>query len=322
MSGGAVSVIDLARLKSQEELAAAVKEALQSTGFIFIKNHGMEDEVAAMFPISGLCTLESPANYRLTYSSLSENFFANETEEEKVLSAIGFNIGYLAAGPPPAPTQRLPRLFAQHASTLATFQQKCFDFCQRLLEAFAIAIDLEPNFFSFQHSHDVTSNSILRFLHYPAVPPHTIVDPNRAGAHSDYGSLTLLFQRSAGGEGLQILPSSEPLDSDNWQDVGVVEGALLVNIGDALEFWSGAVFKSTLHRVRLPTPIPEAGIPERFSIAWFNQPSPEAVFRCVVKTSDISENDLERMKRKGATPGVEITSDDHLQARLKATYQL
>ncbi|KAL8283279.1 hypothetical protein RQP46_005689 [Phenoliferia psychrophenolica] len=319
MSGGAVSLIDLSLLKTREELAAAVKGALQTTGFIFITNHGMEKDVEAMFPIS-------------------ENFFANESEEEKRLSAYdknkgldptqpapdlkeGFNTGFVAQGSPPIPTQRLPALMAEHSSTLASFQQKCFDFCQRLLEAFAIAIDLEPTFFTSQHAHDSSTNSILRFLHYPAIPPGSKVSPNRAGAHSDYGSLTLLFQRSEGGKGLQILPSSEPIDSENWQDVGVVDGALLVNIGDALEFWSGALLKSTLHRVRLPTPIPAEGIPERFSMAWFNQPSPEAVFKCVVKTSDISENDLARMIRKGATPGVEITSNDHLQARLRATYQ-
>lgn len=75
------------------------------------------------------------------------------------------------------------------------------------------------------------------------------MDPNRAGAHSDYGSLTLLFQRKSGGEGLQILPPSEPLDSGRWRDTGVVDDALLVNVGDALELWSGARFKSTLHRV-------------------------------------------------------------------------
>jgi hypothetical protein len=92
-------------------------------------------------------------------------------------------------------------------------------------------------------------------------------------SNSDYGSLTLLFQRSNGGEGLQILPSIEAIDSENWKDTGLVDDALLVNIGaprlvhisrrfprhstnaavaagDALELWSGAIFKSTLHRVR------------------------------------------------------------------------
>lgn len=89
----------------------------------------------------------------------------------------------------------------------------------------------------------------MRFLHYPAIPGGANVEPNRAGAHSDYGSLTLLFQRKNGGEGLQILPPSEPLEGGVWRDTGMVDDALLVNVGDALELWSGARFKSTLHRV-------------------------------------------------------------------------
>ena len=53
MSGGAVSLIDLATLHTREDLAQAVKVALQTTGFIFITNHGLEKEVNALFPIAG-----------------------------------------------------------------------------------------------------------------------------------------------------------------------------------------------------------------------------------------------------------------------------
>jgi hypothetical protein len=165
---------------------------------------------------------------------------------------------------------------AAHAAELADFQHRCFEFCQRLLIAFAVALDvsrsfvlrqitsimtdtsplaiairvqLPQDFFSSQHHEGPDSRSILRFLHYPAIPGGANVEPNRAGAHSDYGSLTLLFQRKNGGEGLQILPPSEPLEGGVWRDTGMVDDALLVNVGDALELWSGARFKSTLHRV-------------------------------------------------------------------------
>lgn len=113
----------------------------------------------------------------------------------------------------------------------------------------AIRAQLPQDFFSSQHHEGPDSRSILRFLHYPAIPGGANVEPNRAGAHSDYGSLTLLFQRKNGGEGLQILPPSEPLEGGVWRDTGMIDDALLVNVGDALELWSGARFKSTLHRV-------------------------------------------------------------------------
>ncbi|KAM0789297.1 hypothetical protein ACM66B_000137 [Microbotryomycetes sp. NB124-2] len=327
---GVVKLVDMQECLTPESLAAAIKDAMQEQGFLFIKNHGLERQVDQLFAIS-------------------QDFFHNETDDEKQRCAYannrgytnvsqetldpskpapdlkeGFNVGFIESGSPPQPSHPLPSIFATNVDKLCQFQLDCFDFCQRLLEAFAIVLGLEPGFFSRNHVHDKDDVSILRFLHYPEVPAGKQVDPNRAGAHSDYGSLTLLFQRKNGGEGLQILPSTEPIDSPDsaWQDTGLVDDALLVNIGDALELWSGATFKSTLHRVRLPTPLPPQGIPERFSIAWFNQPAPAASLKTVVPTSQITEHDLQRMERKGIKAGTELTASEHLQARLASTYKL
>ncbi|KAK4051331.1 hypothetical protein OIV83_002815 [Microbotryomycetes sp. JL201] len=327
---GVVKLVDIAECPTPEQLAASIKHAMQEQGFLFIKNHGLERQVEDLFAVS-------------------QDFFHNETETEKQRCAYannrgytkvsqetldptkpapdlkeGFNVGFIQPGSPPQPSHPLPSTFAENVAQLCQFQLDCFNFCQRLLEAFAIILDLETSFFTRAHVHDENDVSILRFLHYPEVPAGKQVDPNRAGAHSDYGSLTLLFQRKNGGEGLQILPSTEPIDSPDsaWQDTGLVEGALLVNIGDALELWSGAKFKSTLHRVRLPTPLPQQGIPERFSIAWFNQPAPQASLKTVVPTSQITEHDMQRMERKGVKAGTELTASEHLQARLASTYKL
>ncbi|GAA5826535.1 hypothetical protein JCM11251_002414 [Rhodosporidiobolus azoricus] len=320
MQEGAVPVVDVSRLTSAEELAHAIRGALETVGFLYIVGHGLEEQAEEAFRIS-------------------ENFFLKETEEEKKRCAYVDNRGYTQVSQEildptlPAPdlkegfnagiigSQPLPKLLEQHADKLAAFQKGCFDFCQRLMEAFAVALNLEPTFFTSQHSYDQSSVSILRFLHYPSIPGGAKVEPNRAGAHSDYGSCTLLFQRKDGGEGLQILPSTEPIEGGRWRDAGVVDGALLVNIGDAMELWSGAIFKSTLHRVILPTPIPPQGIAERFSIAWFNQPKPSASLKTVVPVSSISPEDLARMERKGVSPGTEVTANEHLQARLASTYK-
>ncbi|SCV69833.1 BQ2448_1227 [Microbotryum intermedium] len=327
---GVVECIDFAQLRhSSALLAAGLKEAMGKTGFIFIKNHGLEDNVKKMF-------------------HLSETFFRDETMEEKQRTAYqdnrgytrvsqetldptkpeldmkeGFNLAFVSPTDPPHPVQPIPSLLQPHLSSLADFEQSCFDFCQILLRAFAVLLELDENFFTREHAHYEGSKSILRFLHYPRVEKGQACSPNRAGAHSDYGSLTLLFQRSSEGEGLQILPSTEPLDSPNWQNVGLVEDALLVNIGDALELWSGAILKSTLHRVVLPPREEEVeAVEERFSIAWFNQPKPTASLKTVVPVSQISENDLSRMERKGVVAGSDITSAQHLQARLASTYKL
>lgn len=76
----------------------------------------------------------------------------------------------------------------------------------------------------------------------------------RAGAHSDYGSVTLLFQRPSQ-PGLEILAST-----DEWQPVPVTPPGteedssppILVNIGDLLSHWTNGLLKSTVHRVIFP----------------------------------------------------------------------
>lgn len=83
----------------------------------------------------------------------------------------------------------------------------------------------------------------------------------------------------------------EPVDSNNnseystdgqwgWYDAPVPpSGAFLVNVGLAMELWSGGAYKATLHRVVFPTP--KEGTVEdldgRYSIAYFVQPDDEVV---------------------------------------------
>jgi isopenicillin N synthase-like dioxygenase len=44
---------------------------------------------------------------------------------------------------------------------------------------------------------------------------------------------------------------------------------MVVNVGDAMEFWTGGRFKSTLHRVA------EGKGEERWSLVYFDQPDDE-----------------------------------------------
>ena len=63
---------------------------------------------------------------------------------------------------------------------------------------------LEEDFFSSRHQlmfqGDDKNRTIFRSLHYPSLTDSDI-QPGvvRCGAHSDYGSITLLFQDDAGG---------------------------------------------------------------------------------------------------------------------------
>jgi isopenicillin N synthase-like dioxygenase len=88
----------------------------------------------------------------------------------------------------------------------------------------------------------------VRLLHYP--PQRDLDDPNQlgAGAHTDFGAITLLLQDTAGG--LQVLDHSNPSSKEiKWIDVPPHPEAYVVNIGDMLDTWTRGEYKSNVHRV-------------------------------------------------------------------------
>ena len=104
--------------------------------------------------------------------------------------------------------------------------------------------------------------------HYPALDDEPAPDQLRGGAHTDYGSITLLA--TDGVPGLQLQ------DADgSWAPAAAVPGAFHVNTGDMLAHWSGGHWRSTWHRVVPPPGGPP--YPERTSIAYFHSPNADAV---------------------------------------------
>ena len=74
----------------------------------------------------------------------------------------------------------------------------------------------------------------------------------RAGAHTDYGVLTIL---KSGGPGLQAKKDEgNGPEEERWIDIPFVEDAFIINIGDLMQRWTNGKWKSTLHRVLLPSP--------------------------------------------------------------------
>jgi isopenicillin N synthase-like dioxygenase len=139
--------------------------------------------------------------------------------------------------------------------------------CEQLLSLMARGFGMSAD--TFASSID-RHTSALRLLHYPHVEPSSVASGQlRAGAHSDYGTLTLLRQNDAPG-GLEVRGAD-----DEWHQVPAEEGAYVVNIGDALERWTAGRWRSTLHRVQVPSP--DSGPHERQSIAFFHNANWDAV---------------------------------------------
>eukprot|EP01041_Mallomonas_annulata_P006724 gene6724-13621_t len=193
--------------------------------------------------------------------------------------------------------------------TLEDFARKSHDVAQRLLSCFAVALDLPAD--HFEKSHVLTSadsQSTLRLLHYPSVTPQDtgLSDDSqttrvfRAGAHTDWDCLTLLYQRE-GENGLEVCPGTHAL-SGEWTPVEPLEGAITVNIGDMLMRWSDDRLKSTLHRVQYPSVHNKVSCSDRYSIAYFMQADKTAVVQGPL----------------GKYPA--ITAEEYLQMRIRSNY--
>ena len=94
----------------------------------------------------------------------------------------------------------------------------------------------------------------------------------RAGAHTDYGTLTIL--RLDAEPGLQV-----QTPDGSWADVEAPDGALVVNIGDLMQRWSNDRWRSTMHRVVVP---PGRQDQRRLTMPFFYNANWDPRVECIV----------------------------------------
>lgn len=173
------------------------------------------------------------------------------------------------------------------------------DLAARIMRVFATALKLPEDYFKAAISRPI---SALRALNYPeqAIAPKP--GQLRAGAHTDYGSLTILLPQ-AGSGGLEIRdPSGE------WRPVPPVPGAFIINIGDLMALWTNDRWVSTLHRVVNPPPGP-SGSTRRQSFAFFHQPNWDQEIACIPSCLE-----------PGAEPRYEpVLSGPYLMSKFRST---
>lgn len=157
--------------------------------------------------------------------------------------------------------------------TFTSFFSTCYDAELAILEAISLGLGLPSK--KLGQLHAAQSNE-LRLTHYPAVSRGDFSHSTRIAAHTDFGTITLLFQDSVGGLQMEIPPGSGKF-------VDVESGGpheCILNVGDCLHKWTG--LHSARHRVHLPE-LPRGNVQdvvdERYSIAYFGKPDRSASLR-------------------------------------------
>ena len=239
-----------------------VDRAMSDCGFMASSDLGFSDElIARVFEASATFFL-SDAKYKMrsAYLSAEENFgyqaFASEHLDPASPADLKETFTMRNILNATIEENRWPSV--EFKELMQLFFAECLERAFLLQRILAKALNLEEDFFVKFHSGQ---NISLRLLHYPVCSSDEVQDSQLgAGAHTDYGLTTFLFQDSVGG--LEIC------DQDgNWQDVEPDKSVVLINSGDLLERWTNGKYRSTLHRVK-----PMTHGRDRFSIAFFVDP--------------------------------------------------
>jgi isopenicillin N synthase-like dioxygenase len=185
-------------------------------------------------------------------------------------------------------------------TAIELFNRTLFD-ANTVMEAFAEALDLPLDFFRKVHNGEVIT---LRYLHYPLVDTEPDEGQLGAGAHSDYGTVTLLYQDDVGG--LEVMGTDGA-----WHQATYIPDTVVINTGDLMARWTNSKYCSTLHRVR-PRTKSEAKASDRYSIAFFADPD-NATPVSVLPSCQSAENPPKY---------ADTTAGEHIQERIAASLKL
>lgn len=282
-------LIDIAPLYGTDnaawrDVATQIDAACRDWGFFYITGHGIPPEridalLAAAKAFFALPEAEKlkiditrTAHHRGYGAIATEQLDPTQPSDLKETFDMGFHMAAdhpeVLAGKPLRGPNRHPELpgwaplMEQHYADMQAL-------AQTLLRAIALALGIERDFFDARFAEPI---SVFRMIHYP--PRHTArsADQPGAGAHTDYGCVTLLYQDAAGG--LQVRNVH-----GEWIDAPPIPGSFVVNIGDMMARWSNDRYTSTPHRVISPLGV------HRYSMPFFAEPHPDTEISCLPNCS-------------------------------------
>jgi isopenicillin N synthase-like dioxygenase len=295
-------------------VAQQLRAAAMATGFFYIHNHGISaDMLHQQFTLTrALMGLPLATRQALSarHSKTMRGFMAMgaQTLDEHARPDLNecFYCGmayppdhpYVLAGYQTYGGNQWPSELPQAAAQCEIYMQALLALSRRLMQLLALSLDLPETYF------DATSQSpmvTLRMLRYPPHPPDADERTFGAGAHTDWGALTVLAQDEHGG--LEVA-----LPNGSWLAAPPVPGAFIVNLGDMMPRWTNGLYRSSLHRVRNTL----SGGAARYSIPFFYEPDYLARIEAVPGTLAAGDKPLFEP----------CTAGEHLKQMYQKTYAM
>jgi isopenicillin N synthase-like dioxygenase len=314
--------IGLFGISTQErkiELGAKVDLICRKTGFLAISNHGVAEETIEAVWNKSCDFFDLPMKEKLAikgpYKGYPYGYIGPEAEalaKSNEVDAPGdlkesFNGGPLRKPDSEVDPESLEFCYADtiwpttplgFVEAWSAYYIAMEDLAARIMRVFAVALGLDEGYFDQFITCPI---SALRALNYPEQHGTPKRDQIRAGAHTDYGSLTILLPQNES-RGLEILsPEGE------WVPITPIPGTFIINIGDLMARWTNDRWVSTLHRVINP-PADQGGMNRRQSLAFFHQPN----WSATIKTLDVC------VKADGVVKYHPVKSGPYLMSKFKA----
>jgi len=323
-----ISPIALTNLKPAHHqfniVATDLAQALSTCGFAYLKHHGVEEKTISQCFQQSKNFFALPQNTKNQYSRGIHSIQGYSTKGREILESNIFEEKETldVQGVAPScvlPDQELPNL----RNALSDLTSQIKDLATRLLKCLALGLQIDPNEFLQQHSgilncdDDVHNASAIRLLHYPPVNKKFVQQNSedskitRCGKHTDYGGLTLLFQDSLGGLEVQTL------DGSQWTPMPPLEGTIVVNIGDLLQFWSGGQFRATPHRVIVDQ---QTFNQSRYSMAIFIHPNHHTAIKPLNSKALCNTKSNTEMLTEHQQDNNTKSAWEHIKQRFSQTY--
>lgn len=306
-----IPVISLAGLRGDDprehrDVASALGEACREAGFFYLVDHGVDEALMAQAFADARRFFAQPLADKeaLSIRQSRHNRGYIAMADEKLNPDAGadqkeaFNIGVDLPADHPDVVAGKPFRGSNYWPTLAGWRDGMLDYFNACLtlgrlvhRGLALDLGLHTNYFDAHLDQPIAT---LRLLHYPAETANAGRHDAGAGAHTDYGNITLLATDEVAGLEVSNLQG-------DWIEAPSIPGAFVCNIGDCMMRWSNNTYRSTPHRVRAP-------VQERYSIAFFLEVNPDSI----VDPRDIFPGE----------PALypPVTCADYLASRLDATY--
>lgn len=320
----AVPVIDISGYSrgtadAKRRIARQIDEACRTIGFIVVSGHGVPDALVermrrtlrAFFALPDAVKRRygSPsADIHRGYYGVGSNNVSYTLDDRTALPDFRefFTNNRLTIDPddPYYTSAQGRRIFAPNIwpEGIDGFRETWTDYytametlATSLMRLFALGLDLEETWFDDKVDKHMTN---LTVSHYPEQPEAPPAGQLRAGAHTDYGSLTILCTEDKPG-GLEVQTAAGA-----WKKVPIIPGTFIINIGDLMARWTNDRWVSTMHRVVNP-PRDKAIGSSRISLTFFHQPNYDAVVECLPSFAGAE-----------AAKYPPITSGEHLLSKL------